>query len=57
MPKDGPWCFFLEMEQIHNAAETAMIAFLGFLEHVQILTQCLVIRPGRAVNALQHLVV
>ena len=57
MPEYGAGCLFLEVEQVHDAAKAAMIAFLRFLEHVQVLAQLLVIRPGGAIDALQHLVV
>ena len=37
MPENGARRFLLEVKQIHDAAEAAMIALLGFLEHVQVL--------------------
>ena len=57
MPEDSAGRFFLKMKQVHYLAKTPMIALLGFLEHVQILAQLLVVRPCCAVDTLQHFVV
>ena len=38
-------------------AQAPMISLFGFFQSVQVLIQILVIGPGRAINALQHLVV
>ena len=47
---------FLEVEQVHDTAESAVVALLCFLEHVQVLAQLLVVGPGGAVDPLQHFV-
>ena len=46
----------VEVEQVEFAAELAVVALLGLLEHLQVLLQFVLRRPGRAVDALQHLV-
>ena len=45
--------FFLEMEQIHLAAELAVVALFGFLDLLQVSVEFLLGREGSAVNALQ----
>jgi hypothetical protein len=35
VPEHDARPFFLEMEQVHLAAELAMVALLGFLQHVR----------------------
>ena len=47
---------FLEVEELHLAPEAPMVALLGFLEPVQISLELLLVRPGGAVDALEHLV-
>src|SRR6185295_7782268 len=47
---------FLEVEQTKVLADAAMVALLGFLEAMQIGGQVLVVEPGGAVDALEHLV-
>src|SRR4249919_2113075 len=56
MPEHGADRLVLEMEQVHRAAELAVIAALGFLETFEISLELLRIGPGGAVDALQHLV-
>ena len=56
MPEDGAGRLFLEVKQVHDTAEPAVIALFGFLEHVQVLAQLLVIRPRRTIDTLQHFV-
>ncbi len=56
VPEHGADGFVLEVEQVHLPAETAVIAPLGFLEPVQVGVELLLVGPGRAVDALQHLV-
>ena len=53
VPEDGARRFFLEMEQIHLAAELSVVALLGFLELMQIGFQLVLGREGGAVDALQ----
>ncbi len=57
MPEHGTRRFLLKVEEVHDSAETTMVALFRLLEHAQILAQLLVIGPGCPVNALQHLVV
>jgi len=49
--------FFLEMEQVHLAAEFAMVPFLGLFDLMQVRLEVLVAGPGGTINALQHGVV
>ena len=44
------------MEEAHLAPEPPVVALLGFLEPVQVGLELLVVRPGGAVDALEHLV-
>jgi hypothetical protein len=46
----------VEVEQVELAAELAVVALLGLLQHRQVLLQVVLAGPGRAVDALQHLV-
>ncbi len=57
MPEDDARTFFLEVEQVHLAAKATMIALLSFFQHMQILVQLLLRRPGRAIDAREHRVV
>ena len=45
------------MEEIHLAAEFAVIALLGLFETMQVVFELLIVGPGRAVDALQLLIV
>ena len=56
MPEHQPGGLVLQMEQVELLAELAVIALLGFLEPVQVGVLVLLLRPGRAVDPLQHLV-
>ena len=56
VPKHTALRFFLKMEQIHLAADFAVVALFGFLDHMQIGFQVFFIAPARAVNALQHFI-
>src|SRR5262249_61321704 len=56
VPEHGADRLVLEMEQVHRAAELAVIAALGFLESVEIGLELLRVGPRGAVDALQHLV-
>ena len=49
-----PGPFLLEMEQVHLAAETAMVAALGLLDLLDIGVQILLLGEGRGVDALEH---
>ena len=56
MPEHRADGFILEMEQPHLPAQTPVVPALCFFEPVQVLFELLVAGPGRAVDALQHLV-
>ena len=57
VPKYAALRFLLKMEQIHLAAQLAVVALFGFLDHMQIGLQVFFIAPARAVNALQHFII
>ena len=44
------------MEQVQLAAQLAVVALLGLLQHGEVVLQVFLVGPGRAVHALQHLV-
>ena len=54
MPEHRAGRFFLEMEQVHLAAEPAMVALLGFLELLEIGVELFLLGEGGAVDARQH---
>ncbi len=54
MPEHGARRLFLEVEQVEFAADPAVVALLGLFQPVQVILELLVVRPGRAVDALQH---
>src|SRR5439155_15461369 len=56
VPEDRPRRLFLQVKQVEILANAPMIALLGLLEPVQIPIELLLVGPGGAVNALQHLV-
>jgi hypothetical protein len=56
VPEDDARRDLVDVEEVELAAELAMVALLGLLEHVQIALQLVLGRPRRAVDALQHLV-
>jgi hypothetical protein len=56
VPEHHALALFLHVEEIHLAAEFAVIALLGFFEAQQMRGEILLVGPGRAVDALQHLV-
>jgi len=47
---------FIDVEQVEFAAELAVVALFGFLQAQQVLLQIFLAGPGRAIHALQHLV-
>ena len=49
--------FLMQAEEVELLAELAVIALLGLLEHVQVRIEVSLLLEGRAVDALQHLVV
>ena len=44
------------MEQVQLAADAAVVALLGLFEAVQVVIELLLVGPGGAVDALEHLV-
>ncbi len=51
VPENRPVRLFLQVEQIHLAAELAVIALGGFLQPHEVLVQLLLVEPSGAVNA------
>ena len=56
VPEDAADRLLLLVEQPEFAANTPMIALLGFLDAVQVGLELFLVGPGRAVDALQHFV-
>ena len=56
VPEHHPRRFFLDVEQVERLADFAMVAFFRFLQPVQVGLQRLLIQPGGAIDALEHLV-
>jgi hypothetical protein len=54
VPEHDARPLFLEVEQVHLAAELAMVALLGLFQHVKIAFEVLLVRPGSAIDARQH---
>jgi hypothetical protein len=50
----GAGAFLLEVEQVHLAAELAVVALLGLFELVQIGVELFLLGEGGAVDAGQH---
>ena len=57
MPEHRAGRFFLEVEQIHLAAELAMVALLGLLDLLEVGVELLLLGEGGAVDARQHFAV
>src|SRR5262249_35862730 len=53
MPEYDPRSFLLKMEEVHLAAELTVVAFLGFLQLLEIGGEFRLGGPGGTVNALQ----
>src|SRR5262245_21501035 len=53
MPKHDTWSFFLRMDEVHFAAELAMVAFFGLLELFEVGGELSFGRPSSTVDALQ----
>ena len=49
--------FLVQAEEVELLAELAVVALLGLLEHVKVGVEVCLLLEGRAVDALQHLVV
>ena len=56
MPEDEAGCFFLEMEQVQLPGQLAVIALLRLLDAQDVGGELLPVGPGRAIDALQLLV-
>ena len=56
MPEHHARRLVLRMEEVELAPKLSMVALLGFLEAVQVRVLILLLRPGGAVDPLQHLV-
>ena len=56
MPKNQTGCVVINMEQVQLASQFAVIALFGLFNHGQVLLQLILAGPGRAINALQHLI-
>ena len=57
VPEHDAGALLLEMEQVHLAAELAVVALLGLLELLEIGVEILLLGEGGAVDAGQHRVV
>ena len=53
VPEHDARPLLLEVEQVHLAAELAVVALLGLLELLEVGGQLRLVRPGGAVDALQ----
>ncbi len=56
MPEHHAGRLFLGVKQVQLLANLAMIALLRLFYARQVLLELLLVRPGRAVNALQHFI-
>ena len=56
VPKHRAGRMFVDVKQIQFTTQLAVVSLLGLLDHGQVLLQVVLAGPGRAVNALQHLV-
>ncbi len=57
VPEHHPGGFLLQVKKIELGAELPVVAFFRLLEHAQIGVLLFLLRPGRAVDPLQHRVV
>ncbi|CAM5197645.1 hypothetical protein CDEN61S_00385 [Castellaniella denitrificans] len=57
VPEDQARRLVLEVEQVQLAADAAVVAQFGLLEHVQVGVLVFLAGPGGAVDALQHFIV
>ncbi len=53
MPEDLTGGFLLNVEEVHLAADLAMVALLRFLDAMEVVVELLLVAPGGAINALQ----
>ena len=56
MPENQARRLFLEMKQVLFTSQFAVIPLLRLFQAMQVLLQCLPVRPGSAVDALQHFI-
>ena len=54
MPEDRARGDFLKVEEVHFAAEFAVIALGSFLEHVEVLFQTILVLESNAIDPLEH---
>src|SRR5262249_47085605 len=54
VPEHRAWRLLLEVEEIHLAAELAVVALLRLLQPVQVVLELVLRRPRRAIDALEH---
>src|SRR6056297_1780292 len=57
VPEDLTGGFFLHVEEIHLAAELAVVPFLSFFEEGEVILEFFAIEEGHAIDALQHLAI
>ena len=57
MPEHQARRFFLQVEELELAGDLAVVALLGFLQLREVGLEVLVVEPGGAVDAAEHLVV
>ncbi len=56
MPEHHAGRFVLHVEEVQLRAQAPVVALLGLLQHLQVRVLVLLLRPGRAVDALEHFV-
>ncbi len=56
VPEHQAGRFLLHVEEIELRAEAPVVALLGLLQHLEVRVLVLLLPPGRAVDALEHLV-
>ena len=54
VPEDLPRRFFLHVEEVHLAAQLAVVALCRFLQHRHMGLQIVAVLEGHAIDALQH---
>src|SRR3546814_18313030 len=53
VPEDAAMCLFLQMEQVHLAADLAVVALGGFLEPDEMFGELFLVEPAGAVDAAE----
>ena len=54
VPEHAAMGFFLQVEQVHLAAQLAVVALGGFLQPQQMRVELLLVEPGGAIDAAEH---